>query len=712
MAGPRYASKMLDFSKGIVGGVSDYGRRARHLSVAENVLLRPFGGVKVRAGSQRACSATLTKEPHTLMEYIGSDGTTRIFEGCKDASVGVLNRMTASAFTAQTTPYALHLSNRMSWDQLNDVLWATQLGTTNPPMFFSVLNPTDTWHNMTLPRPAFMDIASGVTVTKISGAGTLGGATTVSAPVVRGANTISIAPNPTASGVAVLNIGGITVPNCRLTIGSPTVYYEAASLGVGAPMTITLVNDATSGLTQSNPYFWRLRYRYRNGSSIASAAVTATTAAAAQRADITNIVQEARSDYVGWTLERTKPGGNAQGPWYFVIDGTGSTYSDKFADSAMGAQTDPEIKHGEPLHYEGVIAHRDRLFGWAGSTLYASQAIGDLEATGVCNWNALVAYDFGKDDGDSIQAVVRQNDRLIILKKWSVWALEGFDAASFIQVPIYTGAGAAGPRCAGAMGGVVWFFGDAGLHQIVGNEVKPFGWEEIGHIFDAMNKTRFGDVVVKNYLGQLLLVSFSTGGARNDSFMVYDQRFGGWTKFTNWFAQDILVQRGASFGDAQTILMADARDFGGGDYRTWMALYGFGDEKHTDGSAGAAVRVQLITPWIDDGTPDVLKMYERLEAFAFSGVDTNMSLSLQVSPNPDSRSFSALLTQSGIKWGSGPLWGTFKWGQQADVSPFSGLRPGLTGTRYRVTVTANCAGDFQFKGFAADVLLLPERRMS
>jgi hypothetical protein len=93
-------------------------------------------------------------------------------------------------------------------------------------------------------------------------------------------------------------------------------------------------------------------------------------------------------------------------------------------------------------------------------------------------------------------------------------------------------------------------------------------------------------------------------------------------------------------------------------------------------------------------------------------VNTNVTFTVEVQPNPDSRSFSALITSPGIIWGSGPKWAQFKWGGRADLLPFSGLRAGLLGTRYRVVVTAGCDNDFQFKGHALDVLLLPERRMS
>lgn len=706
--GRRYTSRMLDFSKGVVGGISDYGRRPRHLRVAENVLMRPFGAVQVRLGSQRLCSATLTKKPHSLMEWVSTAGATQLYVGCDDTA-GILYRMTGSALTSQTTPYALASTSKMSWAQLNGALWVTENAGANEPMFYRSSNAANTFLSGHLPQPGFPATTTGAAIT---GAG-IPAATTLNGSIAEGAVTLTLSANATASATVTLVIGGKSVPNCTTTAASPTVTYNVATAAAGAQMTLT--GAAGGSMTAAITYYYRPRYRYTDGSSRAgtpvSIAMGANTAV-----NITNMVNEIRSDYTGWTLERTKQGGTAAGPFYFVADAataTTTTYADTLADADLGYRAEENL-HGTPPHMDGLIAFRDRLFGWAGSLLYASQATGDAEATGIANWQALNAYEFGTDDGDSIQCVVVQGDRLLIFKKWSVWALEGFDPQSFAEVPVYRGAGAAGPRCADSMGSTAWFFGDAGFHLIRGNAIEPFGWVEVGHLFDLFVKGKYADVVVKNYLGQHVLIAFSSGGTRNDDMLLYDQRFGAWTRITNWYAQDILVQKAAGFGSAQAIVFADQRDrdaTAGFDYRVWLGFYGYKDEKAADGTSGSAVTVQLVTPYIDDGSPDVWKDFERLELYAASNGIT-MAVVLTLDPDGLAQSISLPLPQSGATWGGSTLWGAFNWATAQETSAAFGLAEGSTGRRYSLRFTAACTADFQFKGYALDAILQPERRYS
>jgi len=713
----RYVSRMLDFSGGVIGGVSDYGRSPRHGRAIDNLLLRPFGALQIRPGSQRASSALLSDLPHTLLEWVSASGSVRLFAACEGSPAGKLFRIEAGAITAQTMPFALPTTDVGVHDQLNDAMFLAHNGGNNPPAFWRSTNPANTWHTSILPRPAFMDIADQTVVTKVSGAGTLGANTKVNGSVTRGASTLTLTVPATGTGVCVLDFGGIQVPNCRVAAGLTTVWYEAANLGVGDPFTLAAV--AGGSIEVGAQPWYRLRYRYLDGSSRASKAVRLGAAIVApnQTVAITNIVEEIRSDYVGWTLERTKLGGTADGPWYEVVDKDKgvSSYNDTFIGGDLGARTDPDLIHNEPVHYDGVIAHRERLFGWSGSKLYCSQTIGDSQATGICNWNPLNEFPFGEDDGDQITCVIRQNDRLLVFKRWSVWALEGYDPSNFVVVPIYQGAGASGPRAAASMGARVWFYGDGGMHAMVGNDVRPFGWKEVGHLFDKAAKAKAPDAVVKNYLGQLVLVAFSSGGVRNDTILVYDQRFGGWVRFTGWYPQDILVQKAGTFGDAQAIIFADTRDRDAGvgfDYRIWLGFYGLKDERAADGTGGTDVPFVVETPTIDDGSPDVVKDYERLQVFVSADQRTSLSVNIAAEPNIETRSLSFIVSQAGTVWGSGPLWGEFTWGQVRDQHPLDSIRAGLTGTQYRLRVSGSAPSDFQFKGYAMDVILLPERRLS
>ena len=47
------------------------------------------------------------------------------------------------------------------------------------------------------------------------------------------------------------------------------------------------------------------------------------------------------------------------------------------------------------------------------------------------------------------------------------------------------------------MGNAGWFHGAGGLHQIVGNTIRPFGYVEVGDVLATFAKTRFADVVIR-----------------------------------------------------------------------------------------------------------------------------------------------------------------------------------------------------------------------
>jgi len=264
------------------------------------------------------------------------------------------------------------------------------------------------------------------------------------------------------------------------------------------------------------------------------------------------------------------------------------------------------------------------------------------------------------------------------------------------------------------MGGTVWFFGESGMQVIVGNEVRPFGWQEVGHLFDTMSLARVQDVVVKNYLGQLVTVFYSTDGVLNNKGLAYDQRFGGWSSIVGWRVVDALVQKAPLLGTAQSMLFVDPfdRDPGGPqDYRIFIGFNGDRDDRNADGSGGLHVPFLIETPDIDDGSPDVLKNYERLQVFAAADNLTNIGVSIVSEPDGMSRALALNVSSAGTLWGTA-LWGSFKWGTRRDSHPYLGLEAGFFGTRYRLRVTGRSGGGFKFKGFVLDAILLPERRLS
>ena len=319
-------------------------------------------------------------------------------------------------------------------------------------------------------------------------------------------------------------------------------------------------DSAGGNLPTGKTFYYRVRWRYANGSSKTgptSAAHPVTTPNLTVNLNIP-LPGAPRTDYLGWTLERTAQNGTSSGPFFLVADGTAATYSDTKADSELGYEAD-ETLHGEPVPMDGVLFYKGRLVGWYGSNLYVSQPIVANEGTGIFNWIGDLIYPVGKDDGDTIQSVLIQSDRLVIGKQRSVWTLEGDDTDSFRLSPRYQGAGFSGPRAACSLGGTIIFAaGDARLFSMRGNSVEPFGQEQVGDYLGAMDTTRDDEIVCVNYLGDLVLIWYVAQGSDDPAdVLVYDLRFGIWSHFDGMPAADALVQNDRIDFNAATLLFAD-----------------------------------------------------------------------------------------------------------------------------------------------------------
>ena len=322
-------------------------------------------------------------------------------------------------------------------------------------------------------------------------------------------------------------------------------------------------DSAGGSLVNSKTYFFRVRYRYANGSSATGPVSAGHTMAASPSTNLTiNLIiplpGAPRTDYQGWTLEATAQNGTVDGPFYFVADGTAATYTYAGPDSSLGYEAD-ETLHGEPVAMDGVIFHRGRLFGWKDSNLYMSQPLLGEEGTGIFNWVGDAIFPVGKDDGDSIKTVELQEGRLTILKERSVYTLDGIDEDSFVLTLRYDGAGAAGPRSACSVGATIVFAaGDGRLFEMRGNAVRPMGADEVGDYLAEMDTTRDAEIVALNYLGDFILIWYVASGKDTpDDTLVYDLRFGVWSHFEGWPTADALVQKDRVDFNRATLIMAD-----------------------------------------------------------------------------------------------------------------------------------------------------------
>jgi hypothetical protein len=334
------------------------------------------------------------------------------------------------------------------------------------------------------------------------------------------------------------------------------------SLVLPKPTTaITFNADSVGGfLTDTKIYFWRYRWRYRNGSSLASPASASNTMNTPNLTAnlIIPLPGTPRSDYLGWTLERSDQNGSAAGPFYFVADGTAGTYADGLADSSLGYRSREDI-HGEPVAMNGVIYHKKRLFGWSGSTMYVSQLTEDEEGTGLCNWIGDLTYDIDKDDGDEIQTCVKQVDRLLIGKRNSLHVIEGDDVDSFRVRTIFAGAGPSGQRAICSVGPTAFFYAGIGrLFVARGDRVEPWLSAELGDQLEQINTAYDADVLAKNWRGQAILFCcrFENSDAQRD-WIGWDLEMGTPIRANDPPAIDALVQKDEADFNSASLIVAD-----------------------------------------------------------------------------------------------------------------------------------------------------------
>jgi hypothetical protein len=232
--------------------------------------------------------------------------------------------------------------------------------------------------------------------------------------------------------------------------------------------------------------------------------------------DITGIPGNvaARSDYLGWTLERTKLGSATL--FYTVKDGTGTTATDLASDAVLqGLIGAADGFHAAPPHLEGLVAFGKRIVGWAGTNLYISQGVADAEATGVLNFRLTAVVPVLPDDGDNIVACDVAGDVLVIWKGMSAHELVGFDIDSYVLRTRYIGAGAAGTRSAKVIGDFAVFYSGKGRLNIANLSswrVVPFGVSEVGHYLAEIDPEFDDEVYLENDGGRYLEVNYRAIG--------------------------------------------------------------------------------------------------------------------------------------------------------------------------------------------------------
>lgn len=470
---PTQAEPFLDFSGGLIAGLTDLGRPVRHVKECDNVVFDLMGGIGVRPGYRDVNSSALASEPHSLMKYYNSGGN-KTFVG---AGTGIY-QIGPVSYSQQSLP-GTWTSRRWTHTMINGLLVCAQEGAVNPPIAYN---------------------------------------------------------------------------------GS--VWYSIAPLV--APTVVPTFNaDSAGGSVDAGNHFYRIRYRYRGGSSVAGTPTSVRTVAGPNNTVNLVITAGSGQDYLGWRLERTKAGATNAGPWYYVADGTAGTYADTASDASINEQVGAEPGvHGACPPLDGITSFRNLLIGWAGTNLYVSQAIADTEASGSFNFHPFAVYPVRADDGDPIMQVLKPpGDQLLIFKSMSCHSLTGFDRTSFQLRELFADCGVGSTRGAVAIGPYVIFYsGQKRLYQVTDRGPVPIGEVEIGPYLANMDTTKDAKVELFNYRGDYMCMAYTaTPDSYNRDILAWRLSRKNWTHWKDLRVGASLVPKKVDDFAGATLLVADPK---------------------------------------------------------------------------------------------------------------------------------------------------------
>jgi hypothetical protein len=361
------------------------------------------------------------------------------------------------------------------------------------------------------------------------------------------------------------NINGALVV-CQEGGANPPIAYngtEWLTTLLPAPGAPTLSSISAGGAVDLGIHLYRLRWTFKNGQSVVSPTLSVNvTTGGTQTVNLTIPAGSSRSDYLSWTLERTKL--NDTTLWWFVAGGTLTTFADVLSDAAFGSLVgaEPGVHGGPPTldgkYFNGLIAHRNRLLGWVGNNLYISQEVGDVVGGGPFNFYPTQYYPIGTD-GDAIQTAVRQGDRLAIVKGGSLHVLEGFDPQSFLVRDLSRSYGTPSTRGAAVYDRTVFFYGGQGaVYALVGDTPRRIGQLEVGHYLAEMDYSRDADVVMHNHRGDYLLMAYGIApDLFNDHILAYRIPYQNWAHWTGIRVADLLSPPRVGPYSNATLLVAD-----------------------------------------------------------------------------------------------------------------------------------------------------------
>jgi hypothetical protein len=372
------------------------------------------------------------------------------------------------------------------------------------------------------------------------------------------------------------NINGVLVA-CQEDGTNPPIFYDGNTWQTTVfpqPVApgVVAANDSGSFIDVGDHY-WRVRWIFKNGSSLASPASAKVTIAGGtpQHVTVTPPTVPTRSDYIGYAIERTKI--SSPTLWFSLVSFTNAaTFVDTLADSALGAAigVEPGVHNQSPQidskYFAGLITHRQRLIGWAGGTLFISQQVADVaEGSGPFNFPALQTMPASDDvSPNRVTAVTHQGEHLIVGMTGSIAVLDGTDPTNFSCTLVDDRIGCPSSRGLVGVGRTAFVYSGAGtvweLTRTIYGNIRPIrvGIEEVGHYLDDIDPVHDADVVLEHDGRDLIYLAYRrNSSAVQEDMLTLRLSTRAWEHYVGVRANDLKRLKVLSSFNGAPLLFAD-----------------------------------------------------------------------------------------------------------------------------------------------------------
>lgn len=259
--------------------------------------------------------------------------------------------------------------------------------------------------------------------------------------------------------------------------------------------------------------------------------------------------------------------GGVSSIWRHVatMDDSGSgaqTYTDKLAEHLLG--TEESAARGDPPTGANFLSRFKNRMVYARTSSNPSRIwLSNYELPAVVpdltlletEPNAGGYINVAHGEGEAIRGLCTYNDRLIILKQTSIWALVGTNFLDFTLQVVTRDLGCMSHKSiAQFQNGIIWYTGneiilfDQSGFQVLSDPVKD-------HLDDIANAYRSQAVGVISDMRYFFFYT-PTGGTYNTKCIVYDLRMKGWTELTGWNVRCAMRMRGET--EVWTLVCGDS----------------------------------------------------------------------------------------------------------------------------------------------------------